>query len=1051
MITRLIELAVGNRVSVLLATVLLTVVGGLAAMHLPIDAVPDITSPQVQINTSVPALAPEEVEKQVTLPIESNMAGLPGMVELRSLSRFGLSQVTMTFEDHADIYRLRQLVSERLQGVLTDLPAGVDVHLAPISTGLSEIFYYAVRYKADAPGKPATEFDRLLTLSTIQEYLIKPILRATPGLAEVNTSGGYEKQLVVIPNPTKLDNAGITIDELGERLRENAENAGGGFVEIGGEQIIIRAATRVQSREDILALPLKFGATVEALTVGDVAEVSIGSSFRAGASTEQGEEAVVGAAIMLLGENTRTVAEAVRTRLAQIQDKLPEGVEIVSLYDRGDLVANTIHTVEKNLFEGAVLVAAVLFAMLGNFRAACIVALAIPLSMLFALTGMVQNRISGNLMSLGAIDFGLIVDGAVVMVENIVRHLAHRQQKLGRVLTAKERHEEVLISAKEVATPMFFGVLIIAIVYVPILTLTGIEGKMFHPMAYTVLFALAGALLLALTLMPVLCTYLLSGKVQERDSRLVSLFRRLYTPILNYSLRRRPVVVAISVGIFASSMFVFTRLGAEFIPQLNEGAVTIQFIRSTSLGLDASLELQKASESLLLRKFPEITHLFSKIGTAEIASDPMGPNVSDTFVFLSDEATWRKVGGQPVSKPELLESMKRELTLNVPGQTLLFSQPIQMRFNEMMAGARANLALKIYGAEFDELERLAQQATEVLKAIPGSGDVEFDAFGRAPMLQITPNRQAMKRLNVSAGEINRVIAAALAGEEVGTYVEENRPIPLVVRLGEKDRRDVATIKRLSVRTEDGGVVPLERVGSIELSEQVGTITRDATQRRATLLINPKGSDIEGFVAEGTKRLRQELKLAPGYFFEFGGQFENLQKAKARLSLVVPATLLLILLLIYLTFNDLRQALLIFLCVPLAVSGGVFALAIRGMPFSISAAVGFIALSGIAVLNGLMLLSFTNQLRAEGRPLREAMIESALTRLRPKLMTALVASLGFLPMAVATGAGAEVQRPLATVVIGGIITSTFLTLVLLPTLYLWIEGGKEGRRTLGETQ
>lgn len=1038
MIEKLIQLSLKNRVYILVLTVVLIVLGIKSALVLPVDAVPDITSPQVQVNVTVPALAPEEIEKLVTFPIENEMAGLPQLLELRSLSRFGLSQITMTFEDNVDIYRSRQLVSERLQGVVGTLPSGIELKLAPISTGLSEILYYAVNYKNKSE---LSEFDQLLSLSQIQQYIIKPLLRHTPGLAEVNTSGGYEKQLVVIPDPARLSAAGMTIDELAAHVRENTENAGGGFIELGGEQIVIRSATKVKTREDIIKIPLKFGSGINLITVGDVADVAIGSGFRSGASTDQGKEVVTGAAIMLLGENTRLVSKAVEEKIKNIQTKLPADVEIKIVYDRGDIVGKTIATVEKNLFEGALLVVVVLFAMLGNFRAAFIVALAIPLSMLFAITGMVQNKISGNLMSLGAIDFGLIIDGAVVMVENILRHLADKQHNLGRPLNREERLKEVLYSAKEVANPMFFGVLIIAVVYIPILSFAGIEGKMFHPMAYTVLFAICGALLLSLTLMPVLSSYILKGKLQERDSKLVSWFKTLYTPILDFSLRARWVIISLSVILTLSSGFIFSKMGAEFIPRLDEGTVSLQMIRSSSLGLEASLDLQKRSERILLEKFPEITNIFSKIGTAEIASDPMGANVADTFISLTDESEWRTEDGKTVSKQKLLDLMKEELEIHVPGQTLLFSQPLQLRFNEIMAGARADLALKIYGPEFNELERLTGEAVDILRKLPGDAEIEFEPLGRVPMLEITPDREAMKRINVSAQEINDAIQAAYAGEDVGNFIEESRPVPILVRLDEKKRRDPKQIKLLSIRTEDGGIIPLGKVAQVKVIESVGTIARESNQRRVAILINPKGRDVEGFVKQASLELKKTLKNPEGYYFEFGGQYENLQHAKRKLMLVVPLTLLGIFLLIYLSFQSMRQALLIFLCVPLAMTGGVFALALMGLPFSISAAVGFIALSGIAVLNGLMLISFINQLRKEGKDLRDAVIEGSLTRLRPKLMTALIASLGFLPMAMASGAGAEVQRPLAIVVIGGIITSTFLTLVLLPTLYIWIEKNK----------
>jgi heavy metal efflux system protein len=1038
MINQVLEFSLRQRAFVLLATIILIGVGIWSALRLPIDAVPDITNVQVQINTAVPALAPEEIEKLVTFPIESEMAGLPQMLELRSLSKFGLSQVTMIFKDGTDVYRTRQLVSERLQNAIDELPPGLQPKLAPISTGLGEIYYYTVAYKKDAKNKPPTKYEQLIALKLVQDYTIKPLLRGTPGLAEVNTSGGYEKQIVVMPDAQKLANAGMTLDDLADKISESVENAGGGLIEVGGEQLVIRAASRVQTLEEIADIPLKFRAGVEIMTVKDVAEIGIGSSFRTGASTENGEEALVGGAIMLMDENSRLIARAVKDKLTEIQQKLPAGIEIRTAYDRSDLVNRTIRTVETNLFEGAIFVVVVLFAMLGNWRAALIVALAIPLSMFFAITGMVQSRISGNLMSLGAIDFGLIVDGAVVMVENIIRHLAEKQRELRRPLTPQERAHEVLISGKQVASPMFFGVLIITVVYFPILALTGIEGKMFKPMALAVIFALVGALVLSLTLMPALCSYFLGGKIHEEDNFLVRFFKRIYSPVLYFALAHRWIVVGSMVGLFVLSIFVFLRLGAVFIPQLDEGSLSIQMIRSTSVGLKASLDLQEKSEKLLLTKFPELTHTFSRIGTAEIATDPMGPNVADTYISYQPQEKWRKINGRTPTKEELIELIRHELTVNMPGQAYLFTQPIQLRFNEIMAGARADLSLKIFGDDFTELERLGSQARDVLRTIPGGGDVEFEAFGTVPMLEITPKRPAMKKFNVLADEINKVVASGLAGEEAGILVEGNRRFPIVVRLHEQLRDKIEVMKKLPLRTEDGGLITLGDVTEIKVAERVGTISRESNQRRLGILINVRGRDIESFVKEADAKIKEQIKFPDGYYYEFGGQFKNLQEARARLAVVVPIALLLIFVLIFLSFQSVRQAALIFTCVPLAVTGGVFALWMRGMPFSISAGVGFIALSGIAILNGLMLISFVNQLREEGRNLRDAVVEGALTRLRPKLMTALVASLGFVPMAIASGAGAEMQRPLATVVIGGIISSTFLTLVLLPTLYMWVE-------------
>jgi cobalt-zinc-cadmium resistance protein CzcA len=1038
MLNYLLEAVMRQRVAVLLGTLVLIGVGVWAMLRLSIDAVPDITNPQVQINTAVPALAPEEVEKLVTFPIEAEMAGLPDMVELRSLSKFGLSQVTMTFKDGVDLYRTRQLVTERLQGVLDELPPSLSPKLAPIATGLGEIFYYTLDYTADAKDKPATREAQLMALWQIQEYTVKPLLRATQGVAEVNRSGGYERELIIQPDPAKLAAAGLSLDNLAELVEQNTNNAGGGYIELGGEQLIVRAPTRVTTAEEISKLPLKFGAGVRPILLSDVATVAIGSSFRTGASTHEGDEALIGAAIMLAGENTRLVAQAVRTKLEEIQEKLPAGISIKTVYDRSELVDRTIHTVEKNLFEGAVLVVVVLFALLGNFRAAFIVALVIPLSMLFAMTGMVRLGLSGNLMSLGAVDFGLIIDGAVVMVENIVRHLGEKQHALGRKLTAQERSREVLHSAKEVANPMFFGVLIITVVYLPILALQGIEGKMFKPMAVVVMLALGGSLVLALTLMPVLCSFLLGGNIREKDNWLVSLVKRLYTPLLNFGLRFRWLIVLPMFALFGLSLFVFSKLGSEFIPQLDEGDFTLQFIRSSSAGLSSSVELQKQSEAILRRDFPEIRDVFSRIGTAELASDPMGPNVSDTYIMLQPRETWRTVDGERITKEALGDLMRKRMLDQVPGQNLLVSQPIQMRFNEIMAGSRADLLCKIYGENYDELERLAGEVRMVLNSIPGGAETEFDAIGKVPMIEIQPDRDAMQKFNVHADDLNRLIETALAGADVGMLIEGNRRTPIIVRLSEARRADLPAMERLPLRTEDGSMLTLGQVAKVKLVDQVNQIARENTQRRVSVLINVRGRDTASFVEEATRGIHERVKFPDGYYFEFGGQFKNLMEAKKRLTVVVPLALGLIFVLIFLSFKSLRQAALIFLCVPLAVTGGIFALWLRSMPFTISAAVGFIALSGIAVLNGIMLISFINQLREEGKSLRDAVVEGTLTRLRPKLMTALVASLGFLPMAIATGAGAEVQRPIATVVIGGIITSTFLTLLVVPLLYEWLE-------------
>lgn len=1042
MLSKLLEFSVRQRVFVLLATLVLVGIGVYSALRLPIDAVPDITNVQVQVNTSVPALAPEEIEKLVTFPIENEMAGIPGLTELRSLSKFGLSQVTLVFEEGTDIFRSRQLVSERLQTVVEELPPGLTPKLAPISTGLGEIYYYVVEYAAGATNKPATRDAQLMELKLIHDYQIKPRLRSTPGLAEVNSQGGYEKQIVIQPNPEKLKSVGMSFSEIADAIGENVENAGGSVIQLGGEQVAVRAAGRVQTVEDIERLPLKFGSRATALHVRDVADVGIGKAVRTGTSTYNGEEAVLGAALMLSGENSRLVAKAVAAKLEEIKPKLPAGVEIIPVYDRTVLVDRTIRTVETSLFEGAILVVVVLLIMLGNWRAALIVALAIPLSLLFAMTGMVQGKISGNLMSLGAIDFGLIIDGAVVMVENIIRHLAEKQHKLKRRLTAPERVHEVLVAAKEVASPMFFGVIIITVVYFPILALTGIEGKMFKPMAITVIFALVGALALALTLMPALCSYLLGGNIKEEDSFLVKFAKKGYSPLLNFSLRFRWPVTGAAVALLALAAIVFTRLGAEFVPQLDEGSFATHMIRTTSIGIDASVEMQKRGEKVLLEKFPEVDYVFSRLGTAEVATDPMGVNVADTYIMFKPFDKWRKVDGNIISKDELANLMTEELGKHVPGEAHLFSQPIEMRFNEILEGTRADIAVKVFGDDFAVIEKIAGEAREILEKIPGAADVEFDALGKSPLLEIVPRRDAMSKYNLHAAELNSVVHTALAGQEVGKLIEGNRRFDIVVRLNEQLREQVDELKRLPVRVDDGGLLTLGQIADFRVVEQVAAISREFSQRRAAIMINLRGRDVESFVLEAQKKVAEQIKMPDGYTIEFGGQFKNLQEARARLMIVVPVALGLIFVLVFMALGSLRQTLLVYTGIPLAVTGGVFALWLRDLPFSISAGVGFIALSGVAVLNGLMLISYFNLLREQGRDVPASVREGAMTRLRPVLMTALVASLGFVPMAIASGAGAEVQRPLATVVIGGILSSTFLTLVLLPTLYEWIERKQE---------
>ena len=1044
MIHSILEFSLRQRAVVLLGTALLLGFGLWSARELPIDAVPDITSPQVQINTEVPALAPEEAEMLVTRVLEQELAGLPGVTEMRSLTKFGLAQVTLQFKDNIDVYRSRQLVTERVQAVRDQLPPGAEPRLSPITTGLGEIFYYTLAWRADATNKPAAPFDQLLHLYEAQEYIAKPFLRATPGVAEINSSGGHERQIVVQPDPQKLQAANTSFEEFSAVLGQNTDNAGGGVINQSGRKLIIRAVSKAQTVEDLANLPVKFGGGVRPLLVKDLAEVAIGSSVRTGAASQDGEETVLGTVMMLAGENSRVVAHRVGQRIKGLQEKLPPGIEVQAQYDRSELVDRTIATVKRNLFEGAVLVVVVLLGLLGNWRAALIVATAIPLSFLCALIGMTKLGVSGNLMSLGAVDFGLVIDGAVVIVENIVRQLAHKQAHLGRPLTVEERVRTVLQASKQVGSPMFFGVLIITVVYLPILALSGIEGKMFHPMALTVMLALGGALVLALTLMPALCSLFLGGNISEKENFAIRWIKSLYEPSLNLALRLRWPVVGGAAALFILSVFVFTRLGAEFVPKLDEGSTTMMLYRPVDQSIEASVMDQIAVEKLVREKFPEVERVFSRIGTSEVATDPMPPNEADFYVFYKPRDQWRQVDGRTPTKRELAELVAESIKTGFTNTETLVAQPIEMRFNEMLEGVRADLSVKLFGPDFNVLEPLAEKTKAVLEKIPGVAEVEFETDGRSPILTITVKREELLRRNLTAAAVNSAIATALAGQTVGSLPHDTHVHEVVVRLRGELREQLEQIRALPVRVGEYGLVPLGTLADIQTVEAVEPIRRDDGKRRAALMINLQTSNVEGWVKAAQAAVREQIHLPDGYLIEFGGQFEHLQEARARLAIVVPAALALIFVLIFVAFDSLRQAALVYTGIPLALTGGIFALWLRDMPFSITAAVGFIALSGVAVLNGVVLVSYFNELREEGRSLLDAVREGAMTRLRPVLMTAAVAALGFVPMALSHGAGAEVQRPLATVVIGGIISSTFLTLVLLPVLYAWFERKGEAK-------
>jgi cobalt-zinc-cadmium resistance protein CzcA len=1112
MLDRILKLSIERRWLVVLFTLLAAAVGVHSFYRLPIDAVPDITSNQVQINTSYPALSPVEIEKQVTFPIETALAGIPGLESTRSLSRNGFSQVVAIFKDRVDIYFARQQVGERLHEAAESLPPGAEPLLGPISTGLGEVYMYSVSFRHPdgvgapvAEGKPGwqedgsyltPEGDRLPTpvelaayLREVQDWVIRPQLRTVPGVAGVDSLGGHEKQYFVQPDPMKLVSYGLTFHDVIEALERNNVSTGAGFIEHQGEAYNVRVAGRISSAEEIRDIVLG-SRGITPVYIGDVAAVGVGRQLRGGTASENGQEVVVGTALMLIGENSRTVARAVDEKMAEIQRTLPPDIVARTVLDRTTLVNDTIRTVRNNLIEGALLVIVILFLMLGNIRAALITALAIPLSMLLTATGMVASELSGNLMSLGAIDFGLIVDGSVIIVENCLRLLGEKQRQLGRRLTPAERLETVLEASKQVRSATAFGEAIIITVYIPILALTGVEGKMFRPMALTVIFALAAAFVLSLTFVPAMVAIGITGRVGEKEMFLIRWVKRLYEPLVRRAVRHRWSVVATAAVLFAGSLLLFLRLGDEFVPTLDEGNIAMHAMRIPSTGIEQSTDMQLAVEDTVSR-FPEVAVVFSKTGTAEMASDPMPPNVSDTFIILRPRSAWRKEAELEhliAEQEEELEALAgggkhghageeehghapppsghkgkllRLIELSVkalPGNNYEFTQPIQMRFNELIAGVRSEVAVKIYGDDFANMVPAAAAIAEVLRGTPGGADVKVEQTSGLPMMTVELDRGALARYGLNVADVQDVVNAAVGGREAGLVFQGDRRFALVVRLPERLRVDVEELRDLPIPLPERHgeeqptgwaesaiiaqparppFVPLGSVARIEVVEGPNQISREQGKRRVVVQANVRGRDIGSFVAEARARIEKDVELAPGTWLDWGGQFENLMAAHARLTIVVPVCFFLIFLLLYGTFNSATYALLVFTCVPLALTGGVVALWLRGLPFSISAAVGFIALSGVAVLNGLVMVTFLNQLRAAGEELDLAIIHGSLTRIRPVLMTALVASLGFVPMAIATGRGAEVQRPLATVVIGGIVSSTLLTLVVLPAVYrLW---------------
>ncbi|MCX6892059.1 MAG: CusA/CzcA family heavy metal efflux RND transporter, partial [Verrucomicrobia bacterium] len=1020
MLNWLVQTSLKNRLLVCVLAVALIFIGGRSLRLLPIDAFPDTTPVQVQINASVPALSPQEVEQQVTIPVELAISGLPGLQNVRSISKFGLSQVVATFKDDTSIYRARQLITERLQTV--ELAAGIErPQLGPIATGLGEIFHYVVR---------SEDTNRTLTeLRELQDWVIKPELRKVPGVAEVNSWGGFEKQYHVVTEPDLLVKHSLTLEQLFEALAANNQNVGGGQVVRAGESLLVQGIGLTTNVEEIgnIVIASHDGVPVH---VHDVATVQVDHEIRRGAVTGGGRgEIVLGLGFMLMGENSHVVTRALKAKLAEVQKMLPRDIRLEVLYDRTELVDSVIRTVKHNLLLGALLVIAILFAFLGNLRAGLVVAAAIPLSMLFAGNLMLQAGISASLLSLGAVDFGLLVDGSVVMVENAMRRLAMRQQELGRPLTREERQETLALAPVEVARPVAFGVGIILIVFLPVLTLEGVEGKLFKPMALTMIFALAGSLLLALTFMPVVASLFLPKQVKDTEPWLVRIAHRLYEPVLSLALRFRLFTLVGALGLLIGAAFLTTRIGGEFLPKLGEGAIVGTTVRVAGVSVAEAVAVNDRIEKLLLAEFKdEIANIWTRLGSAEIATDPMGVELSDFFLALQPRSQWKKAHTQA----ELVEEM-RKLFVKIPGLRVAFSQPIEMRMNELVAGIRSDIGIKIYGDDLETLRELSDEVQKVLGGIEGRGEVTGEQLSGQPVLQVRVDPKATERFGVPARNVLNVVEA-VGTKRIGEVREGQRRFPLVVRLPDRQRTDPDALANTLIPTATGSVLPLSQVAQVLETEGPATINREWGRRRITVQCNVRGRDVGSFVAEAQKKIAAQVKLPEGYGIEWGGQFENMERANARLRFVVPLALGLIFVLLYFSLGTMRDVFIVATGIPLGAVGGVVALWLRGMPFTVSAAVGFVALSGVAILNGLVLVTFIKQRLDAGMPLADAVREGCLVRLRPVLMTALVAAVGFIPMAFNVGVGGEVQRPLATVVIGGVLSNTLLTLVVLPVLY-----------------
>jgi cobalt-zinc-cadmium resistance protein CzcA len=1025
---RIIQFAINNAIWVILFAMTWIVIGIWSYQKLPIDAVPDITNTQVQINTQANGYTALETEQRITYPIETAMAGLPNLEQTRSISRYGLSQVTIIFKDGTDIYWARQLINQRLQEADGQLPDAVDPVMSPVSTGLGEIYQWVIKAQPDARKEDGTPYSAM-DLREIQDWIVRPQLQRVKGVAEINSIGGYNKTYIVSPDLKRLQQLQISLTEFQTALQENNENRGAGFIEENGQQLTVRVPGMLSTVEDIqnISVTTKNGLPIR---VADVASVAIGHDLRTGAATYNGEETVLGIAMMMLGENSRIVAQSVDAKVKEIQLTLPKGVEIETVYDRTSLVNKAITTVQKNLVEGAILVIVILFVFLGNFRAALITACVIPLSMLFTLTGMAEKNISANLMSLGALDFGIIVDGAVVIVENCIRRLAEAQHHAGRLLTRQERFKEVFLAAKQARKPLLFGQAIIMVVYLPIFALSGVEAKMFHPMAMTVVMALLGAMILSVTFVPAAVALFITGEVKEKESRWMQALKRKYQHILDWAYQFKMVVVALAISILVLTGVLMTQIGSEFAPQLSEGDFALQQMRSPSTGLEQSLRMQENTEKLILKKFPEVKAVFARTGTAEVATDVMPPNISDAVILLKPHDQWKN----PKETIDELRTRMQAFLTTIPGNNSEFSQPIELRFNELISGVRSDVGIKVFGDDMDVLNTQAQAIAQQVQKISGATAVKVEQTTGLPVLNVDINNALAAQYGLSVKIIQDVVAASVGGQNVGQILQGDRRFEFEIRLAD-EQRTAQNLAQLPIQLPNGGLIQLQDVAKVETILGMSQVGRENGKRRVIVTANVEGRDLGSFVQELQATLKQQ-PLPAGYWLEYGGQFENLASAAARMQIVIPLALITIFILLMAVFRNIKESLLVFSGVPFALSGGLIALWLRDIPLSMSAGVGFIALSGVAVLNGLVMLSFIKELRAQFN-VHKATWQGAILRLRPVLMTAFVASLGFIPMAIATGTGAEVQRPLATVVIGGIISSTLLTLLLLPVVYRWM--------------